>query len=192
MTQPIFIRELSYTRRYVNNSVFDTVRKRRSIRAYKKQEIPKELIKQMIAAAFFSPSSKNRRPWHFVLVSDKEMTQRLSEVTHSSSRFASGAPLVIAVCADSAIAGRWIEDCSIATTIIQLMVADLGLGSCWIQIRDNLHKEDQSAEDYVRKLLKIPSSIRVLCLVALGYPREEKPPHEDGEFLPERVHWEVF
>ncbi len=173
-------------------SVFDVVRKRRSIRAYKEQEIPKDLIEKLLTATFFSPSSRNRRPWHFVMVTDKAMIQKLSQVTHSSSSFASGAPLMIAVCADSNIAGRWIEDSSIATTITQLMVTELGLGSCWIQVRDNIHKEGQTAEEYVRELLRIPSSIRVLNLVAIGYPGEEKSPHHDSEYMPDRVHWEVF
>ncbi|MFQ5884761.1 MAG: nitroreductase family protein, partial [Thermoplasmata archaeon] len=127
----------------MTDSVYDVVRRRRSIRAYKTKEIPKDLIEELLTAAFFSPSSGNRRPWHFVLVSDKSTIQKLSEVTHGSSQFASGAPLMIAVCADSAIAGRWIEDSSIATIIIQLMVTELGLGSCWIQVRDNIHKEGQ-------------------------------------------------
>jgi len=173
-------------------SVFDTIRKRRSVRRYEHQEIPKESIQDILTAAFFSPSSSNRRPWHFVLVSDPGTIEKLSRARNGSSGFASGAPLVIVVCADSEIARRWIEDCSIATVLIQLTAVELGLGSCWIQIRDCAHSGEQSSEDYVREVLGIPSSIRVLCLVPLGFPLEEKSQHEDDEFLPERVHWETY
>ncbi|MFQ6059955.1 MAG: nitroreductase family protein [Thermoplasmata archaeon] len=173
-------------------SVFEVLRRRRSIRAYREQDIPSEVVERIITAAFFSPSSRNRRPWHFVLTTDEETTQRLSKVTQENSSFASGAPLVIAVCADARIASRWIEDCSIASIIIQLTAAELGLGSCWIQIRGNTYQDGRSAEDYVREVLNIPSSMRVLCLLSLGYPDEEKTPHLDQEFMPERVHWESF
>lgn len=174
------------------DSILNIIRKRRSIRKYEEKEVPRELIDEILTAAFFSPSSMNRRPWHFVLVTDRQTVEKFSRARDGSSRFASGAPFVIVVCADSEIAGRWIEDSSIAATMIQLVVTELGLGSCWIQIRDSVHSEDQTAEDYVREVLGIPSTVRVLCMVATGYPAEDKSAHEDGEFMPERVHWEAF
>lgn len=174
------------------NSVFDTMRKRRSVRRYDKQEIPKDSIQDILQAAFFSPSSSNRRPWHFVLVTDQVKIEKLSRARDGSSQFASGAPMVIVVCADSEMAGRWIEDSSIAAIMIQLAATELGLGSCWIHIHDSKHSEEMSSEDYVREVLGIPSTVRVLCMIAMGFPAEEKSPHEDDEFMPERVHWEGF
>ena len=176
----------------MTSSVLETIRKRRSIRNFDHQDIPKETIQDILTAAFFSPSSSNRRPWHFVLVSDKGLIEKLSKARDGSSSFASSAPMVIAVCSDSEIAGRWIEDSSIAATLLQLTATELGLGSCWIQIRDTVHSEDQSGEDYVREVLGIPSSIRVLCMIALGFPAQDKSPHQDDEFMPDRVHWEGF
>jgi nitroreductase len=172
--------------------VLETIRKRRSIRKFEHQDIPKETIQDLLTAAFFSPSSSNRRPWHFVLVSDKGVIEKLSRARDGSSRFASGAPLVIVVCADSEIAGRWIEDCSIATTMMQLTATELGLGTCWIHIHDTVHSDEQSGEDYVREVLGIPSTIRVLNLIAIGFPAQDKSPHQDDEFMPDRVHWEGF
>ncbi|UCD92209.1 MAG: nitroreductase family protein [Methanobacteriota archaeon] len=176
----------------MTNSILDVMRKRRSIRKYEEKEVPRELIDKILTAAFFSPSASNRRPWHFVLVTEKDTIEKLSRARDGSSRFASGAPLVIVVCADSEIAGRWIEDSSISAIMIQLMVTELRLGSCWIHIRDSVHSEDQTAEEYAREVLGIPSTIRVLCMVATGYPAQDKSPHEDSEFMSERVHWEAF
>jgi nitroreductase len=172
--------------------VLETIRKRRSIRQFDQQEIPKETIKDILTAAFFSPSSSNRRPWHFVLVSDRGLIEKISKARDGSSSFASGAPLVIVICADSETAGRWIEDSSIASTMIQLTATELGLGSCWIHIHDTVHSEEQSGEDYVREVLGIPSTIRVLNMIAIGFPAHDKSPHEDDEFMPDRVHWESF
>ncbi len=177
---------------YVANSVFDTVRMRRSIRRYDKQEIPKESVQDILQTAFFSPSSSNRRPWHFVLVTDQGMIEKLSRARDGSSQFASGAPMVIVVCADSETAGRWIPDTSIAAMMIQLAATALGLGSCWIHIHDSKNSEEMSSEDYVRGVLGIPPEIRVLCMISMGFPAEDKPPHDDDEFMPERVHWERF
>jgi nitroreductase len=176
----------------MTNSVLETIRKRRSIRKFDHQEIPKETIKDILTAAFFSPSSSNRRPWHFVLVSDRVLIEKLSKARDGSSSFASGAPLVIVVCADSETAGRWIEDSSIASTLIQLTATELGLGSCWIHIHDTVHSEEQSGEDYVREVLGIPKTIRVLNLIAIGFAAQDKSPHQDDEFMPDRVHWESF
>ncbi len=176
----------------MTSSVLETIRKRRSIRKFEYQDIPKETIQDILTAAFFSPSSSNRRPCHFVLVTDKGLIEKLSKARDGSSRFASGAPLVIVVCSDSEIAGRWIEDSSIASIMIQLTATELGLGSCWIQIRDTAHNEEQSGEDYIREVLGIPSTIRVLNMIALGFPAQDRSPHEDDEFMPERVHWEGF
>jgi nitroreductase len=174
------------------DSVLDVIRKRRSIRKFDQREIPKETIEDILTAAFFSPSSSNRRPWHFVLASDRGLVEKLSRARNGSSRFATGAQLVIVVCSDSEIAGRWIEDSSIAAIMIQLTAAELGLGSCWIQIRDTAHSEEQSGEDYVREVLGIPSTIRVLCMIAIGFPAQDKSPHQDDEFMPDRVHWGSF
>ncbi len=174
------------------NSLSDVIRRRRSIRRYEQQEIPEESVHDILRAAFFSPSSSNRRPWHFVLIKDRGIVEKLSRARDGSSHFASGAPLVIVVCADSETARRWREDCSIAAAFIQLTAVELGLGSCWIHIHDSAHSDEQSAEDYVREVLKIPSTIKVLCMLALGFPAEEKTPHDDDEFMPEQVHWESF
>jgi nitroreductase len=86
----------------------------------------------------------------------------------------------------------WVEDASIAAMIAQLTATSLGLASCWTQIRLNEHSPEQSAEDYVRELLGIPENYRVLCILGVGYPAEQK---EDipKEKLPfEKIHVNKF
>ena len=87
----------------------------------------------------------------------------------------------IVVCADSTKSDVWIEDCSIAAILVQVTAHDLGLGSCWIQIRNRNHTEMMSAEQYIQGLLGLPQHIKVECMVSIGYPNEIKKPIADSE-----------
>ena len=79
---------------------------------------------------------------------------------------------------------------SIAAILIQLQAEDLGLGSCWIQIRNRLTENGQSAEDYVREMLGIPYGMEVLSIITLGHKNEEKKPFDPDKAQWEKVHIE--
>ena len=79
----------------------------------------------------------------------------------------------------------WIEDASIASTLIQLQAEELGIGSCWVQVRGRYGENGESAEDFVRELLNIPLPMQVLAIIALGHKAETKTP-----FDPEKAAWE--
>ncbi|NJE07161.1 NAD(P)H nitroreductase [Thermococcus sp. M39] len=170
---------------------FEIVRKRRSIRRFQNKEVPDELIEKILEAAFYSPSSKNRRPWHFVVVKDRELIKKLAE-TRPAVKFLETAPLAIVVCGDEQISSAWVYDCSIAAEHIQLAATALGLGACWGHIHERMHDEKKTAEDYVRELLRIPKHIKILCIIGIGYPAEEKPEHRKEEIMWERVHLNKF
>ena len=122
-----------------------------------------------------SPSSKNNNPWKFITVEDQEILSRLSESKAHGSGFLSRAPLAVVVLADPGQSDVWIEDASIATTIILFSAQSLGLGCCWIQIRKRKHADGQDSERFIADLLGIPDNLRILCLVAIGYADEQKP-----------------
>jgi|Deesub1362A_J573_1020465.scaffolds.fasta_scaffold00562_17 nitroreductase len=169
--------------------MLEIMRKRRTIRIYQDKDVSDSLIQELLKAAFFSPSSKNLRPWHFIIVKDSEMRRKLSEAT-PWSRPAERAPVVIIVLAEE-LSEKWIEDCAIAAEHIQLAATELGLGACWLQIRGNMHG-DEPAEDYVKRLLNIPDNFRVECMVSVGYPAEEKEPHSESKVRWDRVYAEKF
>jgi nitroreductase len=52
----------------------------------------------------------------------------------------------------------------------------LGLGSCWIQIRQRQHDENMSSEAYIQGLLGLPSQIKVESIIAIGHPSEQRQP----------------
>jgi nitroreductase len=85
-----------------------------------------------------------------------------------------------------------VEDASIATIIIQLAAESLGLGSCWIQIRQRPHSKDRTAQEYVAGLLRLPPGVMVEALVAVGYPAETKTPHPKEKLLWLQAHVGLF
>jgi nitroreductase len=156
--------------------MLDIVRKRRSIRKYKDKPIEPALIEQLKEAAVRSPTSRNFRPWRFFFISDRAKLEALSRAKPSGSSFLEGAALGVVVCADETESDVWIEDCSIASIILQLTGQSLGLGSCWIQIRKRMHDDTTTSEEYVKEVLGLSEHIKVESIIAFGYPDEEKPP----------------
>jgi nitroreductase len=161
--------------------MLDIVRTRRSIRKYKDKPIESELIEHLKEAAVRSPTSRNFRPWRFVFVTDRTKLEALSRAKLSGSSFLEGAALGVVICADETESDVWIEDCSIASIILQLTGQSLGLGSCWIQIRKRMHDETQTAEEYVKEILRLSEHIKVESIIAFGYPAETKTPIPNGQ-----------
>jgi nitroreductase len=163
------------------------IRKRRSIRRYKQEPVEAEKLELLVEAALLSPSSMGNNPWEFVIVTEPEVLERLSTAKPHGATFLKNAPLGIIVCADPGKSSVWIEDASIAAIFIHLAAESLGLGSCWIQIRDRMHSEDRSAGAYLSEILGIPGHLKVEAMVAIGYPAEKMAPHPEEALLYEKV-----
>lgn len=158
--------------------MIELLRKRRSVRKYTDQAVEAPKLEILKEAVLRSPSSKNIDPWEFVFVDDRELIRELKQCKPHGVTPLETAPLAVVVCADETKNDVWIEDCSIASILLQLTAQSLGLGSCWIQIHNRYHSEETTSEDYVRSLLGIPAHFRVLSIIAIGYPakiREGKP-----------------
>jgi len=164
------------------------LQKRRSIRKFQDKKVEAEKIDRLIEAALRSPSGGAKNPWEFVVVTDKDILEKLSTAKEHGSALIKGASLGIVICADPGKQDIWIEDAAIASTIIHLAAASLGLGSCWIQIRERKHTGNEPAEAYVAEVLGLPKNLRVLSMVAIGYPAEEKPGHAKSELSYDKVH----
>ena len=156
--------------------MLEILRDRRSIRRYKDRQIEEEKIEQLKEAALRAPSSRGINPWRFVFVTDKPMLEKLSSAKESGSSFLKGAALGVVVAAKQGESDVWVEDCSIASIILQLAGCSLDLGSCWIQIRNRRHSSSMSAEDYVKQTLGLPDEFLVECIISFGYPDEVKRP----------------
>ena len=150
--------------------MIEILRKRRSIRKYTNQPVEKEKVEILKEAVLRSPSSKNIEPWEFIFVTEPETIQKLKDCKPHGATPLNTAPLAVVICADETKNDVWIEDCSIASILLQLTAQSLGLGSCWIQIRNRQHTETVSSEKYIQQLLNIPEKYRILSIITLGYP----------------------
>lgn len=171
--------------------MLDLLINRRSIRKYKDQKIEKEKVDKILKGALTSPSGKNIQPWELIVVDDKETLGKLAASRGGASKPLANAPLAIVVIADPELTSVWVEDASIISTIIQLMAESLGLGSCWIQSRERFTQDNEIVSDYIRGILDIPEKYFVESMIAIGYPDEEKAPHEIDLNI-DKIHFNKF
>lgn len=171
---------------------YDMLKARRSIRNFSDKEVEKENIDIILKSALLSPSSRSIRPWEFIAVTDSDMLSKLSECKEHGSQFLSNAKLGIIVIADPEKSDVWIEDTAIASIVVQLSAQSLGLGSCWIQIRQRTHNEQKSAEAYIKELMQIPEKYCVESIIAIGYPDERKKPYDESDLPYDKLHFEHF
>jgi nitroreductase len=170
----------------------ELLRKRRSKRRFTDQKVENEKVEMLIQAALMSPTGKKKNHWDFVVVEDKSTLKELSSCKPHSAELIAGAALSIVVIGDPNISDTWVEDCSIASILIQLEAEDLGLGSCWVQVRNRDHNENSTADIYIKKLLNISEKKSVLSIIAIGYPAEIKKPFSMNEQLKVRIHREKY
>ena len=143
---------------------------RRSIRKYTDQKISPELVDELLKAAMSAPSANNSQPWHFVLINERQILDRVPEF-HAYSSMLYFAPLAIAVCGDSNVSPLyWAQDCCAASENILLAAHARGLGAVWLGV----YPIEQRVQA-LGKLLDLPENIVPLSIISLGYPAAGKP-----------------
>lgn len=164
--------------------VFEAIRKRRSIRRYKKANVEQDKLEMVLEAARLSPSAANMQPWRFVVISKEESREKMRLVYNAD--WLVQAPVIIVACGIPTEAWTradgekyWQVDVSIAMQSLILTATELGLGTCWIANFD---------EEEARRIIGIPKSWKVLALTPLGYPDEEKGPVRHRKPLKDIVH----
>lgn len=168
--------------------MLEAIKKRRSIRKFKKKEVEQEKLNEILKAAMYSPSAMHRRPWEFIVVRDKEIKDKLSKAT-TWCGFIKNAPVVLVIAGKEEFSSNWwIEDCSIAVEAIYLETTNQGLGTCCCQVVGAKTLLLKDSEEYIKQMFKTPKNIRILCLMPIGYPDEKKEKHGEKEFDREKIH----
>ncbi|MEN6371746.1 MAG: nitroreductase family protein [Armatimonadota bacterium] len=168
----------------------ETIRQRRSIRAYKSDPVSESDLRDIVAAGFCAPKAHGRQAVHAIVVTDSEKREQLSE-SNTWSRFLAQAPAIIAVCVDKDAAGNfWVDDGAAFMENLMIAARAKGLGTCWIGVHDAIY-DGVDSEHTVRDILNVPDNMRILALTPVGYPAEEKPV-KDLEYPSESVHWDSF
>jgi nitroreductase len=151
--------------------IYEAIRMRKSVRAFKNEDVPDEVLSRILDAARLAPSANNFQEWRFVVVRDAKTRRKIAQAACRQA-FVGEAPVVLACCAWD---NRHVMTCgqpsypidaAIAIDHITLCAAAEGLGTCWI---------GAFYEDEIRRILGIPPAIRVVALLPLGYPQNPKP-----------------
>jgi nitroreductase len=160
--------------------MIEILKQRRSIRKYLDKKVEKEKLEVLKKGILLAPSSKSNKPLEFIFVDEKNKIIELSESKNFGSAFLKSAPLAVVIVGDENKSDVWIEDGSIAAIILQLTAESIGLKSCWIQIRNRIKNETVTSEEHVKSVLNIPDNLKVLSIIALGYPDEVKEPYGEN------------
>lgn len=154
--------------------MYDLLKSRRSIRKYSSKMVEKDKVDTLIKSILFAPSGHNAKPVEVIYVEDKDILTKLSVSKAGGAKFLESTPQCLIVLGNEDKTDIWVEDSSIAMTVGHLSAKSLGLGSCWIQIRNRKTSDGISSEAYIRKLFDIPENMRVEAILAFGYSDEEK------------------
>lgn len=170
-------------------SVLQLIKRRRSIRKYKPNQVERDKLERILEAGRLAPSAANRQPWHFIAVTDPEHVATLR--ASYAKPWEVTAPAILAVCIEPSKSwvrkkdGEefWKVDAAIALQNMVLCAAEEGLGTCWIASFD---------EEDARKVLGVPNDVRVVAMTPLGYPDEVKGEVTERKDLKEIVHYEKW
>ncbi len=166
------------------------LRERYSVRAFRPDPVPPELVQGLLEAARTAPTAVNRQPQRLLVLSDPGSMEKLARCT----RFTFQAPMAIVVCCDESEA--WVRpfdrensgviDASIVATQIMLAVHDCGLGTTWVGCFDPA---------VLRREFALPDSIRPVAVFPIGYPAEDAAPsqkHGERKAISETTVRETF
>lgn len=152
----------------------DLARKRRSHRKFTDETVSEEQIQTLLDAALMSPTSKGMHSCSFCVVESPALLSALSGCKSMGSQFVGGAGCAIVVMADPSVSDVWIEDASAAAMSILYQAEDLGLGACWVQVRNRTAADGEDSEAVVRRILSLAEDKRIVSLVALGHKGMER------------------
>ena len=161
---------------------------RRSVRKYSDELLSPDETKKILEAALLSPTSKNKHSWEFIAVEEKEMLAKLAKCKPKSAEFISSAALVVVVLGNPLLSDAWVEDASIAAINMQMQAEELGIGSCWIQVRNRFYADTLTAGEYINELLEVPMPLEVLCMIAFGKKEKVRTPADIDNLHWEKVH----
>ena len=141
-------------------SFSELIKARRSMRKFTEEELTQEQVVTLMKAALMAPTSKRSNAWQFIVVDEKDKLKELSYCKEQASQFI----------ADAAQA------------------EDMGLGSCWVQVRERFTASGMPSGEYVHEVLDIPLQLQVLSVIAIGHKGMERKPFNEDNLQWEKIH----
>lgn len=165
---------------------------RRTIRKYTSQEIEEKKITELLETALVSPSGRNAKPFELIVIKNKETLKKLALSKATGSAMLNNAALAILILGNPEVSSTWIEDSSIVSYTLQLKAYDLGIGSCWINIKDRQTADGINSETYVQNLLNIPNHLKIVSIISFGYPDETKIARSKSDMDFSKIHYDKY
>ena len=160
----------------------EAITTRRSVRQFSQKPVPDELIYKLIDAGRLAPTANNVQPWEFVVVTNKQIREKIASLANYGS-FIAGAPVCIAVfCKDTKY---YLEDGCAATENILIAAHALGLGSSWVA------GDKKPYCNEIKEILNVPPAYKLISLLPIGYPLDTPTAH-DKRGINEVMHKEKF
>jgi len=171
--------------------VSEAITGRRSIRAFKRENVSEEIVEKLVDAARWAPSAGNIQPWEFIIIRETRIKRKLANAALNQT-FIEEAPVVIVICACEILSSQrygdrgkelyCLQDTAAAVQNLLLLAYSFGLGTCWV----GAFKEEE-----VRETLRVPDGTRPVAIVPVGFPAETPQPRRRKP-VKEISHHEVF
>ena len=157
------------------------------MRSFENREIDKETLETIVKAGMAAPTAVNSQPWRVVVTTDKDLQKRLAEgLPYAKMAEEAGAVLtVLGEISNGITKNYWVQDCCAMTENMLLAIHCLGLGAVWTGVYP-----DEEKEETVRKILEIPSKIRVLAVIPLGVPKDKG--KVKNKWDAKKIHWQKW
>lgn len=158
---------------------------RRSVRRFSSQQVSKEDIDTMLRAAMSAPSAKNEQPWHFLVIDDRELLDKIAAVHLHAKMCAEATLAIIPYVIPSTYnidVPFWIQDMSAAVENILLTSRSLNLGSVWVGV----YPREKYVKD-MQQLFKLPKTVIPFCIIPLGHTDVKQ--EAVDRYRPEKVHY---
>ena len=165
----------------------EIVTNRRSIRKFRGEHIPDEVIDQILELAVYAPSSWGGHPVEFIVVRDRQTMSELAKCKAMGAGTLAYGDAAIVPIIDKRNLELWVEDAAVASTYILLATEYYGVVACWIHMKD-WRGHTGMAEDYIKALLGIPEYYGFLNVVSLGMKKQQA----DKRTLKATIHYEGY
>lgn len=159
----------------------EAIRTRRSVRDFKSDPVPREVIEEIIDCGRLATTARNDQPWEFVVVTEPEMRKKIAEAAEYGKFIATAPVCVLVICRETKY---YLEDGCNAAENILIAARAHGLGSCWVA---------GDKKPYAETLLRMvgaPKGMKLICEIAIGYPKSVPQPPKRA--LGEVLHWERY
>jgi nitroreductase len=171
----------------LTNNALDNIFERKSVREYTSQSISKDTLEKLVKAGMAAPSARNLQPWYFIVITNKTDLQNLCLELPNASML-KNASAAIVVCGNTAKSINdidstyWVQDCCAASENILLAAEAMKLGAVWTAVYPYPDRLKTVCE-----YLKLPSNIKPLNIIPIGYPAKKEPPK--NKWNPNNIAW---